>query len=468
MPVEGCRRPAKNADIAVHVAVSAERRGLLPLRLVTDRRFLGCFMGKSKMHRHSSASVPYLLILLTVSILPAAPLAGQDAFRKSAGDRGFRAIEAGRYETAEALFLAAVKAGNRSGTKDAATVHSLRGLGLVRLHQGRHPEAIDLLQQAVRLAETTEGPSTKLTADAIHDLASACAAAADYETAKQLYVHSRDLRTELLGPGHPDVASSLNNLALLSRTQGDYEEAQSLYEEAFEITGHALGPDHAESAAVLNNLASCCCALGRYQDADAFVSRALKIRRAIYGDEHPLVAACLSQQARIQRAQASYTIAEKTYQQVLRIDLKYFGTEHVEPALQRRALALVAAISGRTDESEAMLLQALAVLRRQPRGDGTVDVQPITRRGLELADEERFSEAEAALSSAWRISEQQYGPDAPETLRLLRLTADAIGAQGRSEERSVLRGWAEAGYGNQRTLNVARQPQSGPEPPPSR
>ncbi|MGV2336771.1 MAG UNVERIFIED_CONTAM: hypothetical protein LVR18_22615 [Planctomycetaceae bacterium] len=66
-----------------------------------------------------------------------------------------------------------------------------------------------------------------------------------------------------------------------------------------------------------------------------------------------------------------------------------------------------------------MLQQALAVLRRQPRGDGTVDVQPITRRGLELADEERFSEAEAALSSAWRISEQQYGPDAPETLRLL-------------------------------------------------
>lgn len=419
------------------------------------------------MGARSMANVPALLIMLMATLQPAATSMGQDAFRKSAGDRGFRAMDAGRYETAEALFLSAIKAGNRNGSEDAATVHSLRGLGLVRLHQGRNAEAIDLLQQAVQMAIRSEGPTTKLTADAIHDLASAQAAAANYETAKELYLKSRDLRRELLGPGHPDVAASLNNLALLSRAQGNYEEARLLYEEAFNITGRALGPDHAESAAVLNNLAGCCWALGQYDDAEAFVARAIGIRRGIYGEEHPLVAACMSQQARIQRARGDYENAEQAYRTVLQIDLKYFGGEHPETALQRRALALVAAIEGRDEEAAVLLQQSLAVLRRQPRGDGSVDLRPMTRRGLELADEERFSEAEAALSTAWRISEQHYGPDAPETLRLLRLTADAIGAQGRSEERLVLRTWAEAGYGPQRTLNVARQPQN-PEPSPSR
>ncbi len=420
------------------------------------------------MHGRSGAIVHSVMILLATLVTSIAPVAGQDAFRKSAGDRGFRAMEAGRYETAETLFLAALKAADRNGSRDAATVHSLRGLGLVRLRQGRHAEAVDVLRQAVRLAESSEGPSTKLAADAIHDLASAYAAVADYENAEELYSRSRDLREELLGPGHPDVAASLNNLALLSSERGEFEDAMALYEEAFSITGRALGPDHAESGAVLNNLAGCCWALGRYDDAAAFAARALRIRRKTYGEEHPLVAACLVQEARIQRARGDYENAEQTYRKVLQIDLKYFGAEHVEAALQRRALALMAAVAERHDEAEVLLQQSLEVLRRQPRGDGSTHLQAVTRRGLELADAQRFSEAEAALSTAWRISEQHYGPDAAETLRLLRLTADAVGAQGRSEERLVLRGWAEGGYGSQRTLNVARQPGNFVEPEPSR
>jgi hypothetical protein len=148
--------------------------------------------------------------------------------------------------------------------------------------------------------------------------------------------------------------------------------------------------------------------------------------------------------------------------------MKYFGADHLETALQARAIALLEAVEQPTDETSRLLDQALEVIRRQPRGNGSAALRAITRTGLEQADEGRFSEAEAALATAWRISEQQYGPDAPETLRLLRLTADAVGAQGRSEERMVLRGWAEQGYGSPRTLNVARQSEADPVEPPSR
>jgi tetratricopeptide (TPR) repeat protein len=396
------------------------------------------------------------------------PAMAQDAFRKSAGDRGYRALEAGRYEMAETLFTAAVKAGSRNGTEDAATVRSLRGLATVRLHQGRVAEAVDLLGRAVRLAEICEGPATRLTADSVHDLASAYAAAADYENSETLYLHAKALREELLGAGHPDVAASLNNLGSLSRSRGLYEEARALYEEAFSITGLALGPEHPECAAILNNLAGCCIALGSYDEAEDYAARALKIRMAQFGDDHPATAACLSQQGKILRAVGDYRQAAALHRRAWQINMKYFGADHLETALQARAIALLEAVEQPTDETSRLLDQALEVIRRQPRGNGSAALRAITRTGLEQADEGRFSEAEAALATAWRISEQQYGPDAPETLRLLRLTADAVGAQGRSEERMVLRGWAEQGYGSPRTLNVARQSEADPVEPPSR
>lgn len=411
-----------------------------------------------------------LLSILSTASIAAGPATAQDAFRKSAGDRGYRALEAGRYEMAETLFTAAVRAGGRSGSEDAATVRSLRGLAAVRLHQGRNAEAIDLLEQAVKLAESCEGPATRLTADSIHDLAAAHAAAADYENAETLYIHSKALREELLGPGHPDVAASLNNLASLSRSRALYEEAKTLYQEAFQITGLSLGPDHPEAAAILNNLAGCSIALGLYDEAEKYAERALNIRTGFYGDAHPATAACISQQGKIKRAIGDYKKAEEMHRQVRHMLVKHFGDDHVESALQARALALVLAVENRSNESSLLLEQAISVLRRQPRsnGGGNGELQAITRRGLELADEQRFSEAEAALAQAWRISEQQYGPDAPQTLRLLRMTADAIGAQGRTGERMVLRSWGEQGYGSPRPLNVARQPGNDPPEPPSR
>ncbi|MEY2725903.1 MAG: hypothetical protein RLZZ458_1770 [Planctomycetota bacterium] len=411
--------------------------------------------------------IPVLTIICTAFNLSSAAPA-QDAFRKSAGDRGYRALEAGRYEMAETLFTAAVKAGGRNGAEDAATVRSLRGLATVRLHQGRLGEAVDLLSKAVRLAEICEGPATRLTADSVHDLASAYVAAADYENAEALYLHAKQLREQLLGAGHPDVAASLNNLGSLSRTRGLYEEALDLYEEAFSITGMALGPEHAECAAILNNLAGCCIALGAYEDAEEYAARALKIRMAQYGEDHPSTAACLSQQGKIKRAAGDYRQAATLHRRAWEIHMKYFGADHLETALQARALALLESVEQPTEESAELLEQALTVIRRQPRGNGSAELRSITRTGLELADQSKFSEAEAALATAWRISEQQYGPDAPETLRLLRLTADAVGAQGRSEERMVLRSWAEQAYGSPRTLNVARQPATEPADPPSR
>ena len=80
--------------------------------------------------------------------------------------------------------------------------------------QGRYSEAVQVAEQALKVAENT------------------------------------------FGPEHPDVATSLNNLALFYHSQGKYTEAEPFYKRSLTIREKALGPYHPDVAQSLNNLAS--------------------------------------------------------------------------------------------------------------------------------------------------------------------------------------------------------------------
>jgi tetratricopeptide (TPR) repeat protein len=57
-----------------------------------------------------------------------------------------------------------------------------------------------------------------------------------------------------LGSDDPSVARCLNNLAEMYRAQGNLEQALPLWERSLEIRQKTLGPQHAEVAIALNNL----------------------------------------------------------------------------------------------------------------------------------------------------------------------------------------------------------------------
>ena len=60
---------------------------------------------------------------------------------------------------------------------------------------------------------------------------------------------------ETFGSEHPNMALSLSNLAIFYHEQGKYVEADLLYKRALAISEKALGKDHPEVATVLENMA---------------------------------------------------------------------------------------------------------------------------------------------------------------------------------------------------------------------
>ena len=134
--------------------------------------------------------------------------------------------------------------------------------------QGRFDEAVDVAQQALKMAERALRPDHPDVATSLNNLAELYRDQGKYGDAEPLYKQSLAIREKALGPDHPDVATSLNNLAELYRDQGNYGDAEPLYNRSLAIREKALGPDHPDVASSFNNLAELYESQGRYEDVE--------------------------------------------------------------------------------------------------------------------------------------------------------------------------------------------------------
>jgi tetratricopeptide (TPR) repeat protein len=104
------------------------------------------------------------------------------------------------------------------------------------LEQGRYDRAVEVAQEALRVAEKT------------------------------------------VGPYHPDAATSLNDLGRLYMTQGWSIQAEPLFVRALEIQEKALGPDHPDVATTLENMADLYRETNRPEEAEILTQRAVRTR----------------------------------------------------------------------------------------------------------------------------------------------------------------------------------------------
>ncbi len=160
----------------------------------------------------------------------------QDARWKKNMSLGERALEEGRYDEAEKMFLACVSDAENFGASDERLPLSLNNLAWLYRLQGKYAEAEPLYQRALGI----------------------------YETA--------------LGPEHPYVATGLNNLAGLYHTQGKYAEAEPLYQRSLAIREKALGPEHPYVATNLERYAGSLRKMERDAEAEEMEERAKAIR----------------------------------------------------------------------------------------------------------------------------------------------------------------------------------------------
>ncbi len=88
----------------------------------------------------------------------------------------------------------------------AASQHNL---GVVLHKQGRHAEARELLEEALRLRRQHYGETHSRVATTLNVLATTSEEAGDLAAAHSHYLKSLDVRRQLYPEGHPDIAGVL-------------------------------------------------------------------------------------------------------------------------------------------------------------------------------------------------------------------------------------------------------------------
>ncbi|HLM00722.1 MAG TPA: tetratricopeptide repeat-containing protein [Pyrinomonadaceae bacterium] len=153
--------------------------------------------------------------------------------------------------------------------------------------QKRHDEAMELLNEALEIYESTVGSTHPEYATILNNLGTAYETLGRYDKAIELFNKTLKIYEETIGTKHPEYATSINNLAAVYHSQGKYDEAIRLYEKAIEISKEVINTDHPNHAHWLANLSRIYYEQQNYQKALALAKKAYEIRHKILGVNHP-------------------------------------------------------------------------------------------------------------------------------------------------------------------------------------
>jgi len=263
--------------------------------------------------------------------------------------------------------------------------------GLFHRKNGNPESARPLLRSALEIDQRHYGPTNRITAEDMENLASVVppeeaialrlraaqcddagvaarnlAALAAFEESRgnrdaalARYREALDKERQASGGQHPRYAVRLNDVALLVPPP----DAEPLLRRALVIQESALGPDHPEAAVTLNNLANVLLALQQPAEAESAARRALAVLERALGPLHPRVATAASNLADVLAARKDLQAARAMYERALRIDEKAYGPTHPEVAVDLENLATLLDAMGRKTEAAKHRARANTIRR---------------------------------------------------------------------------------------------------------
>lgn len=332
-----------------------------------------------------------------------ASIAGQ-LFSETDPDSGARLARAG-------LDLAV---GRNLPTKVIASAHA--NLGNALLNGGELDGAERHLRESVELHSSRDFPGYDLAAS-LTDLARVVHRQGRHDEALGLMERAVSVATAYLGGAHPEVLSlrmtRAGALAGVGRTEEAIEEQQTLLVAA----ERSLGPADPEVGRFASQLAMLLAADLRSEEAEVAARKAIEISTAHFGELHGDVAVARSALGRALFHQARNEEAADEQRRALEIELLRLGPAHGHVAHLRRELAETLAFLGRPADALEELDLAKPHVDPDAVPEQHVAVQ-VTRAHC-LKDLHRNLEARAAASDAWALA------DAPgRNVRLIVATAD--------------------------------------------
>jgi serine/threonine-protein kinase len=275
-------------------------------------------------------------------------------------DLGFTYFQLGRFEESERYNREALAEIPEDAALRRAPV--LTNLGIVHIITSRYPEAERLLSEAVA-AHEAGAPGSAEHATTLNALGALLSRQGKHKEAIAVLQASIDMRRELFGEMHPAVSVSLGNLGSALNDSGDPAAAERVLLQALAIDEQVLGEEHPSFSVLLSQLAGSRRALGDPQGAISYLQRALAIQRHHAGEDavNPTIPYLLSGLGSAYLRLGEWAEAERYLKQATAMGEQVFGPESREFAVDTAQLGIARLRQERPDEAGALLQRALEI-----------------------------------------------------------------------------------------------------------
>ncbi len=232
---------------------------------------------------------------------------------------------------------------------------ALRQEAMAAAGEGDLQGALDLLEQALTVAEEAFGPDHRLSVESILDLADVAFALNDVSGAEALLMFAAERSRVRPGPGHPWTLDILATLADLFEAAGRTVDALEVTYEALEEATEALGVDDVEVFQLELLVAQRLESLGAYAEGAELLEATCERIADRYGRFHLRTAACVEQYAILLGRGGDLDGARDSFVGVLEIRRGVLGPRHADTLRTRLDLATLQLQQGAHDEASAEL-----------------------------------------------------------------------------------------------------------------
>jgi serine/threonine-protein kinase len=288
----------------------------------------------------------------------------------------------------------------------AAATHSL---GKVLEDRGSYPEAIRVLEEAVRL-RSASGTETADLADSLLELANSHFYAGHYAEAEILNQRLIGVHRRLFGQQHPLIAEDLINLGAIQQELGHYREAEAYHRQALAINLAFYGKDHYKTASNLTLIARALVKENQYDEAATLLRRALAMQETVFGNVHPRVASAINDLGAVALAQNRFDEAEADFRRMVDIYSSVYAGKHYLIGIAQANLGSVYMARKDNPRAEQLYREALAMYARTLPPDHLNVAITRIKLGRVLLRENRLKEAEVESLGGYEILSKQASP----------------------------------------------------------
>jgi serine/threonine protein kinase/tetratricopeptide (TPR) repeat protein len=334
--------------------------------------------------------------------------AGQPTMIVSLDALALLRLAQGKLPEAESLAREALQIA-RTNRSAPELSRALVTMGRVQAEQGRYEEAIQTLKQALA-SNSVRGASELDLIASLRALAAAEYSAGHYDASRSEYERLLALDRKLHGANHPAVAGDLESLGSIQQDLGYYASAESFARDALDITTTYYGAEHPKTAAGLTILGRSLLYEKNYDQAADSLQRALSIEERDFGPVHASVADTLNELGNIASLRGDYAGAQEHFQRVADIYRAIYGDQHYLVAI---ALSNVAYAKLDLRDYAAAEAGFRDAVQRFTKALGTENINTgiaHIKLGRALLRERRFDEAEQQTHAGYDNLSRQSNP----------------------------------------------------------